>query len=388
MTKTAAAFTSASESAEAGQDLGRQIIRQLGEERPDAVIVFASAQFDHQVFLRSLAETCAPRVMVGASSAGEFTMDARGEGSACALAIRSPDMEFNAVVGRGVSSSRERAVDDVASHLRGSTDARFPHRAALVLTDALAGHADDLVEELTRATLGRYEFAGGGAGDDARFTRTQVFQGTEVFTDAFVLLEILSLKPVGIGANHGWEPASAAFRVTQSDGMRLVSLDGLPAAEVFEEHAAATGQKFDRNDPLPFFLHNILGIDTPNGYRLRVPLAVAADGSVHCAAEIATGAIVRVMKANADSTVGAATAATRSAVQAIHGARPAGALFFDCVATRLRMGDVFGFELQSVLAALNGAHLVGCNTYGQIVRAAGQFSGFHNCTAVVLVLPS
>ncbi len=117
-------------------------------------------------------------------------------------------------------------------------------------------------------------------------------------------------------------------------------------------------------------------------------MAVAADGSVHCAAEIATGAVVRVMKANADSTVGAATAATRSAVQAIHGARPAGALFFDCVATRLRMGDVFGFELQSVLAALNGAHLVGCNTYGQIVRAAGQFSGFHNCTAVVLVLPS
>jgi hypothetical protein len=58
------------------------------------------------------------------------------------------------------------------------------------------------------------------------------------------------------------------------------------------------------------------------------------------------------------------------------------------VATRLRMGDVFGFEVDSVARALDGAKLVGCNTYGQIARSAGQFGGFHNCTAVVMVLPA
>jgi len=34
------------------------------------------------------------------------------------------------------------------------------------------------------------------------------------------------------------------------------------------------------------------------------------------------------------------------------------------------------------------AGFVGCNTYGQIARAEGQFGGFHNCTAVVCVLPA
>jgi hypothetical protein len=63
-------------------------------------------------------------------------------------------------------------------------------------------------------------------------------------------------------------------------------------------------------------------------------------------------------------------------------------LFFDCVATRLRMGTDFGFELQSVANLLGDAQLVGCNTYGQIARAEGQFGGFHNCTAVVMVLPA
>mgnify|MGYP006147235867 FL=1 len=41
-----------------------------------------------------------------------------------------------------------------------------------------------------------------------------------------------------------------------------------------------------------------------------------------------------------------------------------------------------------VADALGGAPFVGCNTYGQIARSESQFSGFHNCTAVVLALPA
>jgi hypothetical protein len=93
------------------------------------------------------------------------------------------------------------------------------------------------------------------------------------------------------------------------------------------------------------------------------------------------------MKTSSASASDAATSAANSAVRALHGNRPAAALFFDCVATRLRLGDVFGFELEAVRTALGGSDLVGCNTYGQIARADGQFGGFHNCTAVVLALP-
>jgi hypothetical protein len=39
-----------------------------------------------------------------------------------------------------------------------------------------------------------------------------------------------------------------------------------------------------------------------------------------------------------------------------------------------------------VAESLAGAPFVGCNTYGQIARSDSQFSGFHNCTAVVLAL--
>ena len=51
------------------------------------------------------------------------------------------------------------------------------------------------------------------------------------------------------------------------------------------------------------------------------------------------------------------------------------------------MGKDFGVELQSVQDVLKGATFAGCNTYGQVARAEGQFSGFHNCTAVVCAIP-
>lgn len=387
MTTTAAAFTSATDSTEAGRDLGEQIHQAIGEA-PDAVVVFASAQFDHPALLGALTAACGPVVLVGASSAGEFTGAARGEGSACALAVRSVDIRFAAGLGTGVGADRAAAAQQVARSFRGVRTHDYPHRAALVLTDALAGHADDLIEQLTVATSGGYEFAGGGAGDDARFARTHVFCGTRVETDAVVALEILSTQPIGIGVDHGWTPASPVMRVTAADGTKLIGLDGFPAVEAFADHAARTGQKLDRADPLPFFLHNILGVDTPDGHRLRVPLSIGDDGAVSCAAEIPVGTRVFIMQASVASAAEAASTATRTAVRALGGRKPAAALLFDCVATRLRLGDMFGFELDAVRAVLGDGALVGCNTHGQIARADGQFSGFHNCTAVVLAFPS
>ena len=170
--------------------------------------------------------------------------------------------------------------------------------------------------------------------------------------------------------------------------MRLVSLNMVPAVEVFREHAEASGQRFDPDDPIPFFLHNVLGLETGQGHKLRVPLGVQRDGSVLCAADIPTGAIVYIMGASAGSAIEAASAATRDAVQQLGSHQPGVALFFDCVATRLRLGEEFGAELDSLARIISPAAYAGCNTYGQIARAEGQFGGFHNCTAVVCVMPA
>lgn len=387
MTQTTTALTAEKDSQLAGRNIGRSIRDALGGATPDAIVVFASAQHDYGRLLQAIAEECGTDKIVGSSSAGEFNESNRGEGHVSALALRSPGIRCAIGVGRGISRDPASAARDVASTFKGVDRPSLPYRSALVMTDALAGHADAVVEELTVATRGNYRFFGGGAGDDGRFQKTHVFSGTQAFTDAIVALELQTEQPLGVGVSHGWTPAGPGLRVTESQGSMLVSLNGAPAVEAMVEHARATSQKFDEKDPMSFFLHNILGVKADGHYRLRVPLGVNADGSINCAADIPNGSIVHVMKTTNASAVQAAEQATRSALEALGGRRPAAALVFDCVATRLRLGNAFDNELKACAELLQPARFVGCNTYGQIARAEGQFSGFHNCTAVVCVIP-
>lgn len=374
------------DSFEAGTALGQEIVGVLSGERPDVVMLFASPRYEFSALLKAIDTACGPVLLVGSSSAGEFTSNGNWDG-ACAVALKAPEMRFHAAIGRNLSKDRSAAVRELTSRFQGAANPAFAHRSALIMTDALAGHADDLVEQLAALTGGTYRLFGGGAGGDAHFERRFVFCGTEAVADAVVALEILSNKPLGIGVRHGWKPNGKPLRVTEADGARLVSLNATAVVEVFEEHAARTGQRFDRKEPLPFFLHNVLGVDTAEGHRLRVPLAINADGSITCATEIPEGATVRVMGVASATVCRAAEESATDALRQIGEHKPAVALFFDCVATRLRMGDEFRFELDAVQRALGDTKFAGCNSIGQIARADGQFSGFHNCTAVVCVIP-
>jgi hypothetical protein len=383
--RAAVVSTDARESAIAGKYLATEVRKSLSKS-PGALVVFAAPQHDHQAMLWAIKNELPDTLIVGASSAGEFTNVTSGQGLACAMGLVGDDVVFASSVGRNLKTDATAAAQEIVSRFTPTPSAQYPFRAALVLADALAGHADILVDQLTLATAGQYQFFGGGAGDNAQFQKTTVFCGLEVMSDAAVALEIRSSKPLGVGVSHGWTPASRAYRVTASDGMRMISLDGFPAIEAFEEHAEETHQNLDRNEPLPFFLHNIIGVDTGTDHRLRVPLAVDGEGAVVCAAAVPMGSVVRIMRTSTDSAVSAAKEAANAAMAAL-GGPPAAALFFDCVATRLRMGDEFGSELSSVQERFSNVPLTGCNTHGQIARAEGQFNGFHNCTAVVCVFP-
>ena len=388
MTDVAVASTSLS-NREAGEDLAKQIRNQLGGLPPDALIVFASAQNDYDALLGALDAGCRPRSMIGASSAGEFTSDTAGTGHATAIALRSAEMRFAASVTTDMAERRAQAAGELIAAFHGVRSPEYRYRTAIVLVDALAGHAEELVDELNLATGGMYQFVGGGAGDDGRFQKTHVFFGTSAFSNAAVALEVLSHEPIGIGARHGWTPCGDPLRVTEASQSCMMSLNISPAIEAFEDHAVATEQKFDRADPMPFFLHNIVGVQTPDGHKLRVPLGVNAEGGIMCAAEVPTGATAHIMSIESTAAAEAAASAVRTAIGQVRaaGSTPKAALFFDCVATRLRLGKDFIHELEAVGRELGDVPFAGFNSYGQIVRAEGQFSGFHNCTAVVCVFP-
>ena len=347
----------------------------LGSVAKECGLLFASSRHNYPELLQSIARTCPAPCLVGCSSAGEFVTGDAGEGGICAVALAGDGMSFSVGLGQDLSHDPEAAARSIVEGFQGLREGETRFRAALVFADALTGSAEDLVEQLTIATQGQYQLVGGGAGDDGNFRHTEVFRGSESFTDAAVALEILSDKPLGIGTSHGWVPAGEGMRVTRAEGKKVISLNASPAREAFEEHALATGQKVDWDNPLSFFLHNVLGIAGPQGYKLRVPLAFEEDGAVLCASEIPEGSVIHFMKTSINAGADAAQKAAQRALEELNGEEPLAAIFFDCVATRLRMGQDFSLELERLQDTLLGAEFAGYNTYGQIARAEGQFCG-------------
>ncbi|MFD2163638.1 FIST signal transduction protein [Paradesertivirga mongoliensis] len=387
MTSSIIVFTDKKSGEEAGQALGAEIKLKMGDKIPQVVILFASSVYDFPALLKTLKRECKPEILVGSSSAGEFTSNDFGTDSACAIALHSTEMKFSAGLGTGIKESRSKVVDELFNRLEDLENAQYQYRSAMIFADALSGYTDEIIDLLTEKTAGTYQFFGGGAGDNANFKRTHVFLDEEAVTDSAVILEILSNKPLGIGVSHGWTPAGPKMRVTEAEGMRLISINGKSAIEVVADYAEKTNQDFDVSNPVPFFLHNVIGIEMSDGYKLRVPLVINDDGSLILASDIANGSYISFMSTDADSARKAALTATNTALMQLDGNKPNVALFFDCVATRLRLGKDFGFELNQVKDTLNEINYAGCNTYGQVARVNGQFNGFHNCTAVVCVIP-
>jgi hypothetical protein len=391
MIQSSVAVTNHPQSRGAGESLGEQIARAFSGEPPDALILMASERYDPAPLLSAIAAACRPRLLVGGSSQGEFTSGGLGDGTACAIALRAPasEMLFSAHLGRSVRDNLVGAVGNLVAGFRGLRSHDYAFRSALVLTDWLAGDSERLLDLLTLDTAGRYQIFGGAVGGDDLHAGHRVFFGTEAIPGAVVALEILSNKPIGIGVCHGWRPASAPMRVTEADGARLVSLNAVSAGDVYRQYAENSGQPFDMSEPLPFFLHNVLGLQSAEGHKLRVPLALNGDGSIECASDVPTGTVVSIMQTSVRSTSAAATIATRAAQQSLGAYRPQVALVLDCVATRRRLGKEYGAAgLDGVRGALDGVEFAGFNSVGQIARAEGQFTGFHNCSALVCVLPS
>lgn len=370
-----------------GRKLAEEIKAKLNGRSPHAVLVFASSRYDYGKLLTAIDSGCDPELLVGCSSAGEFTKQEQKEGAVCAVGFWSDRLKFAAGLGTSLRSSQSQAAEEMVSTFNGLNTHNYSYHTAIVMSDALAGYTDDFIQQLTLKTGGKYQLVGGGAGDDAHFKETEVFFGTKSYKDAAVALEIVSNEPIGIGVQHGWEAASKPMRVTEVDGTKLISMDSVPARDVFQEFAEQTEQNFDHENPEPFFLHNVIGIHTNNGFKLRVPLSINGDGSVLCASNVPAGSTIHIMRTTNNSAAYAASTAAEAALAQLNGHEPRVAIFFDCVATRLRMGIDFGVELNSLATALKGVEYVGCNTYGQIARVDGQFSGFHNCTAVACILP-
>jgi methyl-accepting chemotaxis protein len=384
-TVTASASGRGVATAELGNQVARKVMEALGGP---AQLVFCFAGIDHATpaLLQAVRKVTGPVPLVGCSTAGEFSGDEAGKKGLALLAVASPSFRLHTASASGLRADHAGCAKRLASELGHNLDA--PFGTVLLLADGLAGDGETTVRALHQAMGARFTLAGGAAGDEAAFKKTWVFQDDRVLTDALVGVKIESDAPVGVGVRHGLLPRSEPMEVTRAEGSVVYEIDHRPAFAVYEDFARARGDKLDRDNASAYLITHELGVPTlGDELQVRAPLTLGADGSLSCATEIREGSRVRIMGAEPTDLLESAKKAAAQALERMNGARPAGAVVFDCICRGLWLGDRFLEEAQAIARVVDGRPIAGFETYGEIAKAPGLLSGFHNTTAVVAVLP-
>jgi methyl-accepting chemotaxis protein len=377
---------------EAAEKIARDIHRKLDGSDPALIVAFASTTQPLSELMPALASEFPGAVLLGASTAGEFTENGDAKNSVAVFGLAG-DYRVVAGMGTGLKANVEAAVQQAVSDLPPSIEG-YPHRTALVLLDPFAGRSEEAVLIAAGLLGGDVRMAGGAAGDDLKMKSTFVACGTRVASDAIVVALLFSKRALGVGVCHGHTPVSRPLRVTKASGSVVYEIEGRPAWTVWAEmtRGRAVERQIDpfqlRSDEVPgYLLQYEAGLPTGSEYKIRAPLARQEDGSLTFACGIPEGAFIRITESVPTRQVESAREAAKRA-RAQTGDRPiAGALVFDCICRNLILDKEFGNAVKGISEELGRVPIAGFETYGEIAMDAGDMSGFHNTTTVVLAFP-
>lgn len=331
--------------------------------------------------------------VLGCGTVGELTERGDAKGHTSIFALRGDVRVFAGLSGK-LKEDPEAAVNAAAKASPASVEG-YPHRTAVILLDALAGVSEETTLLAAVALGGEVRLAGGAAGDDLKMTAPLVGLGGEVLSNAVVLLTIFSKAPLGVGVCHGHRTLSEPLTITKSEGATVYEVNGRPAWDVWREHtkdaAKAIGIDTDTlagDDVGAYLLRFEAGLETGGATKIRAPLSLGEGGSLSFACGIPQGSVVRITESGGKEQITSAVEAATRARAHMGGGDVAGALVFDCICRNLILKDEFKTAVAGMSDALGGAPMAGFESYGEVALDAGDFSGFHNTTTVVLAFPA
>jgi hypothetical protein len=345
----------------------RALATQLDPQPGALILFFISAACDLDLFASELRAACAGATVLGCTTAGE--LGPLGLLARSAVALQFPPGEFTFEFAR-VQPLAALDVDAARQVARGLVEAledRVPTLArrdmfALQLVDGLSFRE----ERLTRAHqagLGDIPLVGGSAGDDLRFERTRVYDGSAWQEDAALLIVGASRMPFRTFLVQNYEPGPRRMVVTGADESRRIvhELDGLPAAEVYAEACGLTSAELS---PLAFAAAPVAVIIGGNPY-VRAIRSVGADGSLHFYGAVEEGMVLRIARG------GDLLGRLESCLARLHRelGSPALLLGFEC---SLQVEELRAQrQLESLQALVRNSNPVMFGTYGE------QYRGVH-----------
>jgi len=375
----------------ASAEAARMALERLGGGAASFGFVFASPALPLGECLRAAQGVVPDASLIGCTTAGEFNERGLIHGGVSVLLVRTDSPHLAATergVGEGPAAVARSLCEGFHPAAAAARQRGFVCSTTVALVDGLCGSGERFVESMVENTQALHQVVGGAAGDEGKFTATQVGEPERAGSDMAAALHVFTRTPWGIGIGHGLEPTSEKMRVTRARKNVVQEIDGRPAFAVYQEHAQKHGVTLTPASAGEYLIANELGILVAGKVtRARAPLSVGPDGSLTCAAEVPQGSQVAILDGKPDAMVAAARLAAEEALQHLQGQPPAGILLFDCVCRGMILKKGFQREIDAVREVVGEVPVAGFLTYGEIASYSGRIDSWHNATAVALAIP-
>jgi hypothetical protein len=326
------------------------------------IMFFCAHTLDGAAISRLLKAQHPGAVVIGCTSAGEYTDAVYGRGGVAAMAIPANKINacaatlarFDESVEAGIEAACERLSRSLGTPLRELDPTRH---VGIVLIEGAKGNEEAVNEYLGNAAP-FLSFVGGSAGDDIAFRRTELFLDGESTDNGAALLVMEMNVPFAVVKTCNYEPTNKSVTITKLGGPRVVlELDGRPAREVYAEILGVDPAVLAHEH----FLTRPLGLMIEGRPWLRSVLALPEErGSLMMACQLVEGMELFVMQPlDIITDTLAAMDREQHAMQ-----RPiAGAIHFDCAYRRL---EIEARKLQSDYhQAISRQPLLGLHTHGE-----------------------
>jgi hypothetical protein len=381
-----AGYSDDPDSARAGREA---VAAAIAGENPRLVVVFASPRYSLETLADAAHEAAGPAEVIGCFSPGRIVPQAAAAGGVSALALGGRGFSV-ATASESLTGADSRTAGVRAASCLAHVDQELPHRALIMLTDALGADPDAVVRGAYSVAGAVVSLVGGRAGDELRTGEPGQLHGGRVLKGSVVAAAVASQAPFGVGVRHGWSTRGEPLLVTASDGNELRTLNDRPALDTYLDLFEAPAKaRWDAAAFIRFALLHPFGVPGARGREAQIRAVAGADfrsRSLQCVADLPAGTLVWVMEAEREQVLDATGLACEDALAPLRGKPPLGLLAFDSVARAAVLGRDGLLEAHTRLTTPAGAAPVASlRTYGEIARIRG-FSGFHSHALAVLAI--
>ncbi len=270
-------------------------------------------------------------------------------------------------------------ITEINNTITSHAEAKFMNNPGIFcFTDALASQKSALIDSLYDCWGPDANYVGGGAGSLSFQPFPCIIHQDFVAENAAVIGVMDS--DIRVGVAHGWTPISEPIKVTETDGNSIISLNWIPAFDLYRQQIKAHSDL----DISPENFFNIaksypLGlVRLDSEMTIRDPYATE-NGRLHIVDNVPESEYIRIMNGNMDSLLEGAKTAVAASDTHIN-IEKSEHFCVDCISRVLYMQDEFGQEL----ALLNQAKpMNGVLSIGEIANLGDTVLELFNKTIVV-----